>query len=165
MAQVRRELLAADAGGCRFGRVARPATLPVRIRGLFGTPTGLSGRGTAVLGTALAALLLAWRLRGRGIAPFSGRPATADPPLPRAYARLVRRLAAGGRRRSAGIPLETTLREATARVPALLPPTDRFLSLYHRDRFGPHPLSAAESEEAARLADFLRRELPRISGR
>jgi hypothetical protein len=41
----------------------------------------------------------------------------------------------------------------------LLPDAVRFLSLYHRDRFGPGPLSAGESAEANRLADLLRRGL------
>jgi hypothetical protein len=57
------------------------------------------------------------------------------------------------------------LRETVAGTPALLSHADRFLSLYHRDRFGPHSLSAAESAEAARLADLLRRGLPRTAGR
>ncbi len=136
-----------------------------RIRGLLGMPTGLSGSGIAAFGMGLAALLLAWRLRGSGIPPLPGRSAAADPPLPRAYARLLRRLGAGGRGRPPGIPLEKMLREAVAGTPPLLLPSDRFLSLYHRDRFGRHPLSAAESAEAARLAGFLRRELPRTAGR
>jgi transglutaminase-like putative cysteine protease len=137
----------------------------IRIRGMFGIPAGPSGRGIAAFGMAMAALLFAWRMRGGGPSLFPGRAGAGEPPLPRPYARLIRRLAAGGRRRPAGIPLEEMLREAMARTPALLPPADRFLFLYHRDRFGPHPLSAAESAEAARLADLLRRGLTRSVGR
>jgi transglutaminase-like putative cysteine protease len=136
-----------------------------RIRRALGMPDGLSGRNIAAFGLALAALFLAWRMRGGGGSLFSGRKGAGDPPLPRPYARLLRRLAAGGRRGSAGTPLETMLRETVAGTPALLSHADRFLSLYHRDRFGPHSLSAAESAEAARLADLLRRGLPRTAGR
>jgi len=51
------------------------------------------------------------------------------------------------------------LRESAERIPVLLPETARFLSLYHRERFGPRPLSAEEAAEAGRLADLLRRRL------
>src|SRR4030065_2565917 len=44
-------------------------------------------------------------------------------------------------------------------TPPLPPDAPRFLSLYHRDRFGPRPLSSAESAEAGGLADLLRRGL------
>jgi hypothetical protein len=110
-------------------------------------------------GLAAAALLLGWRT-------FGGRPLRSrrgaikgDPPLPGSYARLLRRLSSAGHRRSAGTPLEEMVMAAADRKTDLLPDAARFLSLYHRDRFGPRPLSAGESAEARHLADLLRRGL------
>lgn len=128
-----------------------------RIRGTIGSAGEVISRVAAGFGLALAALLLAWHIRGRMTSRYSRRPGEDELPLPRPYARLLRRLSATCRRRSAGTPFEEYLREAAERTPVLLPETARFLSLYHRDRFGPHPLSVEESAEAGRLADLLRR--------
>jgi transglutaminase-like putative cysteine protease len=83
---------------------------------------------------------------------------------PKPYARLLRRLAARGLRRSPGATLEEMLLRASAREPALAGDASRFLALYHRDRFGPFPLSPAESREAVRLAGRLGREIGRSAG-
>jgi len=80
---------------------------------------------------------------------------------PRQYARLLRRLAALGRRRSAGATLEEMLLFAVRDRPPLAGGVSRFLALYHRDRFGAAPLSPAEFREACRLAGRLAREIPR----
>ncbi|MGA6992981.1 MAG: DUF3488 and transglutaminase-like domain-containing protein [Candidatus Deferrimicrobiaceae bacterium] len=130
-----------------------------RIRGTIRSAGGGIFRVAAVFGLALAALLLAWRIRGRVPFRYPRRPGEGELPLPRPYARLLRRLSAACRRRSAGTPFEEYLREAAERTPVLLPETARFLSLYHRERFGPYPLPAEESAEAGRLADLLRRRL------
>jgi hypothetical protein len=108
---------------------------------------------------AVAALLLAWRMRRRRTSLFPRGMRKEDLPLPRPYARLLRSLSAGGHRRSSGTTLEDMLAEAAGKIPSLLPDAARFLSLYHRDRFGPDPLSSGESAEAGRLADLLRRSL------
>ncbi len=130
-----------------------------RIRGTIGSASEGISRVAAGFGLALAAFLLAWRTRGRITSRYPGSPGEAELPLPRPYARLLRRLSTTCRRRSAGTPFEEYLREAAERTPDLLPETARFLSLYHRERFGPHPLPAEESAEAGRLADLLRRRL------
>jgi len=130
-----------------------------RIRGTIRSAGEGISRVAAGFGLALAALLLAWRARGRATLPYSRRPGEGEPPLPRPYARLFRRLSATCRRRSAGTPFEEFLREAAERIPVLLPEASRFLFLYHRERFGPNPLPAEESAEAARLADSLRQRL------
>ncbi len=107
-------------------------------------------------GLAAAGLLLLWRRRAvRGAAGDSR--STGEPPLPRPYARLARRLAALGHRRSPGTPLADMVLAAAARRPEMRGGATRFLDLYHRDRFGPRPLSPDESREAARLAALLRR--------
>ena len=110
-------------------------------------------------GLTAVAFLFGWRMFGG--APLRYRRGTnkEDPPLPKPYARLFRRLSSAGHRRSAGTPLEEMVREATGGKTDLLPDAARFLFLYHRDRFGPSPLAAGESAEAARLADLLRRSL------
>jgi hypothetical protein len=56
------------------------------------------------------------------------------------------------------------LLRASTREPALAGDASRFLALYHRDRFGPFPLSPAESREAVRLAGRLGREIARSAG-
>jgi hypothetical protein len=48
---------------------------------------------------------------------------------------------------------------AAGQKPALAGDASRFLALYHRDRFGPFPLSLAEFREAGRLAGRLGREI------
>ncbi len=111
----------------------------------------------AVLAAAGTVFLL--RRRAGGGKEAGSRPA-GEPPLPRAYSRLVGRLAARGHRRSAGTPLSDMVRSAANLRPELRAEAARFLDLYHRDRFGPLPLSEAEAREAARLAGRLRREAP-----
>ncbi len=130
-----------------------------RIRGTIRSAGGANPRVAAGFGLALAVVLLVWRSRGRGTSRYPRRPGEGELPLPRPYARLLRRLSATCRRRSAGIPFEELLRESAERTPVLLPETSRFLSLYHRERFGPCPLTAEESAESCRLADLLRRRL------
>jgi transglutaminase-like putative cysteine protease len=131
------------------------------IRRAIRRPDGQAARVAAVFVLAVAALLLAWRARGRRNSPFPRGMRKGEIPLPRPYARLLRSLSAGGHRRSSGTPLEDMLLEAAGNIPPLLPDVARFLSLYHRDRFGPGPLSSGESTEAGRLADLLRRDLSR----
>ena len=129
------------------------------IRRAIRRPDGQVARAAAVFVLAVGALLLAWRTHGTRSSPFSRGTRTEEIPLPRPYARLLRSLSAGGHRRSSGTPLEDMLAEAAGKIPPLLPDAARFLSLYHRDRFGPGPLSSGESAEAGRLADLLRRGL------
>jgi transglutaminase-like putative cysteine protease len=130
-----------------------------RFRGTIRNMGGADFRVAAGLGLALAVILIAWRARRRTTSRHPRRPGEGELPLPRPYARLLRRLSATRLRRSAGIPFEELLRESAERTPVLLPETARFLSLYHRERFGPRPLTAEESAEAGRLADLLRRRL------
>ena len=130
-----------------------------RIRGTIRSMGGADFRVAAGLGLALALILFVRRAFGRVPSRYPRRPGEEEPPLPRPYARLLRRLSASRRRRSAGIPFEELLRESAERTPVLLPETARFLSLYHRERFGSCPLTAEESAEACRLADLLRRRL------
>jgi transglutaminase-like putative cysteine protease len=81
------------------------------------------------------------------------------PPLPGPYARLVRRLDRNRFRRHAGETLEETLAVAVRSHPDLSGDADRFLGLYHRDRFGPAPLSPEARKEAFRLATRLKRAI------
>ncbi len=130
-----------------------------RLRGMAGFSGARHTRKAAAILLAAATGWIAWRLRpgrdGRGPA----RDARGESPLPKPYVRLIRRLATSGLRKSPGTPLEEMIRSATCASPRLLPEAERFLFLYHRDRFGPRPLSAGESSEAFRLADRLRRGL------
>jgi transglutaminase-like putative cysteine protease len=136
-----------------------------RFRGTIRSMGGGNSLAVAGFGLALATLLLAWRARRRVPSPYPCRPGEGKSPLPRPYARLLRRLSATCRRGSAGASFEELLRESAERTPALLPETVRFLSLYHRERFGPCPLPAEESAEAGRLADLLLRRLFRPGNR
>lgn len=111
-------------------------------------------------GGIAAWMFLLLRRRRAALGPAASPDSGGHPLLPRPYARLVRRLAARGHRRSPGTPLSHMVRSAAALRPDLEPAAVRFLALYHRDRFGPFPLSPAESREAARLAARLRREAP-----
>ena len=104
-------------------------------------------------------LYIVRRMRGKRAFLNPRRPGEGEPPLPRSYARLVRRLSAGGRRRSPGASLEEMLLSAAGATPELLPDASRFLSLYHRERFGTRPLSVQETAEAGRLAGTLRKGL------
>ena len=131
----------------------------IRLRGMFGWPGERSARTAAAFLVAAAAGWFALRLRTGRAARGTGRDGQRSSPLPKPYARLIRRLRAAGRRTSPGTPLEAMLLAAAVESPGLLPAAERFLSLYHRDRFGPRPLSAGESSEASRLADLLRRGL------
>lgn len=133
---------------------ARPAAWPSpggRLRTPWAVP--------AAFLAAAACVLLLRRLRARGSAAARARSA-ADPPLPRPYARLLARLAVLGHRRSPGTPLSEMVMSAAALRPELRADAVRFVDLYHRDRFGPLPLRAADSREAALLAARLRREAP-----
>ncbi len=121
-----------------------------RLRALWALPAA---------GLAAGALFFVLRRRAfRGAAAGPGPGGYAPPSRP--YARLARRLAARGHRRSAGTPLADMVLSAAALRPGLRDAAARFLDLYHRDRFGPLPLSREESREAVRLAVRLRREAP-----
>lgn len=105
-----------------------------------------------------SAALLAWILTNR--LRTRRRPDRIFPnPLPRSYARLLCTLSAKGFRGSPGTTLEEMVRRAVAGTPDLEEPARRFLCLYHLDRFGPAPLPAKNTREAARLAEALRRGL------
>ncbi|HSL91312.1 MAG TPA: DUF3488 and transglutaminase-like domain-containing protein, partial [Candidatus Limnocylindrales bacterium] len=99
--------------------------------------------------------VLLWRYFGGG-GFRKGRDAVwgnGEARTPRPYARLLRRLAARGYRRSPGATLEEMLHRAAEGKPELFAAASRFLALYHRDRFGAFPLSPGDFREAARLAD------------
>jgi len=111
--------------------------------------------GLAVGLTSVAAVLLAKRHRTGARTDGASRDR-----LPRAYARLVRRLTARGFRSGPGTPMQEMVERAVTESPGLAEPARRFLLLYHLDRFGPVPLAGEEARSASRLADTLRRELP-----
>lgn len=113
--------------------------------------------GAVLLGACAA--LFAWRRRCALGRSRSGVREAGVAPLPRPYARLLRTLGAGGHRKFPGATMEAMLRLAAAAAPALEREAARFLLLYHRDRFGPGPLSQEDRREARRLADVLRREI------
>jgi hypothetical protein len=125
------------------------------FRGLGGSgATGTSLRAAALAGFAGFGLFLLYRLSAgrKGVEPRGGQGR-----LPPAYARLARRLEREGYRPVPGTSMGGMLSEAVRARPALAGDAGRFLDLYHRDRFGPRPLSPAEREEAFRLAGTLRR--------
>lgn len=133
----------------------------------FRARVGQAGGARAAAALVLAAVaILALRRARKG---FAGRRARgidgegSSPPRP--YARLLRRLSLAGFRRSPGITVETMLRHAAGIHPAIRADAERFVSLYHHDRFGPHALSPGEHAEARRLAIRLRRDIPRTGGR
>jgi hypothetical protein len=118
---------------------------------------GASGaplRAAALAGFAGFGLFLLYRLSAgrRGEAPNGG-----PDRLPPAYARLARSLEREGYRLAPGTSMGGMLSEAVRSRPPLAGDAGRFLDLYHRDRFGPRPLSPAEREEAFGLAGRLRR--------
>jgi transglutaminase-like putative cysteine protease len=133
----------------------------IRFRDTIRGPGSPVFRGAGAVGLVVVVFLIAWRMRGGGSSLRSRGTGEGNLRLPRPYARLLRHLSAAGHRRSPGTPLEDMLLAAAGKTPGLLPDAFRFLSLYHRDRFGPRPLSVEELSEAGRLADDLRRSLSR----
>jgi hypothetical protein len=133
----------------------------IRFRGAIRERNSHVLRGAGAFGLAVVVFLIAWRMRGGGSSLRFRGTREGNIRLPRPYARLLRHLSTAGHRRSPGTPLEDMLLTAAGKTPGLLPDAFRFLFLYHRDRFGPRPLSAEESFEAGRLADALRRSLSR----
>jgi transglutaminase-like putative cysteine protease len=119
-------------------------------------------RAAVFAGLAGIGLFLLYRLSraGDGAASPGGRD-----PLPAAFARLARRLEREGHRPSPGTSMGGMLSGAVRSHPPLAGDAGRFLDLYHRDRFGPGPLSPAEREEAFRLAGTLRRAIRGASAR
>ena len=79
--------------------------------------------------------------------------------LPASYNRLLRRLEKAGYRPSQGIPMAEMIEAAIQARPDLTKEARIFLSLYHRDRFGPNPLPPDLRTEAALLADRLKKRL------
>ena len=104
---------------------------------------------------AFALYLLYRLLRRQRNSAGKGSP-SGLPPLPGPYARLVRRLDRNRFRRHPGETLEEALTAAVRSCPDLSGDVDRFLGLYHRDRFGPGPLPQEAREEAFRLANRLK---------
>jgi transglutaminase-like putative cysteine protease len=133
----------------------------------FGPAKALRRHG-AQLGAAILALLLAAVFLRRIIRIPSLNWMTAsqggEAPLPRDYARLVRRLASAGYRCNAGDTMEEMMGGAMENRGSIAADASRFLALYHRDRFGAFPLPPAELREAGRLAGRLGREIGRRSG-
>ncbi|HEY6096964.1 MAG TPA: transglutaminase-like domain-containing protein, partial [Candidatus Deferrimicrobium sp.] len=129
-----------------------------RIRGWDGI--GAAARRVPVWALlALPALYPLYRvLRKRRSDAGKGSP-PGLPPLPGPYARLVRRLDRNRFRRLPGESLEEALIAAVRPRPDLSADAARFLGLYHRDRFGPAPLSREAREEAFRLANRLGRAI------
>jgi len=140
----------AVAGGwSAFRRTGRAIRLPNG----FGFSRGTL-RAAAFPAVAALVLFLVYRMRkGRS----DGLPAGSADRLPPPYARLVRRLERTGHRSAPGIPMEGMLSAAARSSPRVSEDAGRFLALYHRDRFGPGPLSPGERGEAFRLAGWLRR--------
>jgi transglutaminase-like putative cysteine protease len=129
-----------------------------KARGGTGFPgEGAEGRkiAAAALLIPASALALYALLRKR---PRKRGPG-ASSRLPAPYGRLLRRLERSGFRSFPGLPLEEMLAAAVRTRPDLSEDADRFLSLYHRDRFGPAPLPPDQRAEAVRRADRLRKAL------
>ena len=124
----------------------------------FGGWSRVGGAAGAALLAALALHLLHRVLRKRRTSAGEGPPVGISP-LPGPYARLARRLDRKRYRRHPGETLEETLAAAVRSRPDLSGDAARFLSLYHRDRFGPAPLPPKAREEAFRLADRLKRAI------
>jgi len=81
------------------------------------------------------------------------------PPLPAPYARLLRPHERSGFRSSPGATKGELVAAAVRARPELSEDAGRFLSLYHRDRFGPAPLPSSARAEAYRRADRLRKRI------
>jgi transglutaminase-like putative cysteine protease len=139
-------------------RAVRRTGTAFRFRGWDGIGgTARRAAGWALL-VAPAIYLLYRLLRKRRNSAGKGFP-TGLSPLPGPYARLVRRLDRYRFRRHPGDTLEETLTAAVRSRPDLSEDAARFLGLYHRDRFGPAPLSSEAREEAYRLANRLGRAI------
>ncbi len=120
------------------------------------------GSGTAVrraAAIALAAAAAAWLLLRKARGEKSGEGAVEMPRLPAPYARLLRRLERSGFRSSPGATMGEMVAAAVRARPELSEDAGRFLSLYHRDRFGPAPLPSSARAEAYRRADRLRKRI------
>ena len=135
-------------------RIRRTGTA-FRFRGWDGIAgTARRAAGWALL--ACPALYLLHRFLRRRRTPAGKESTPCLPPLPGPYARLARRLDRNRFRRHAGETLEETLTVAVRSRPDLSEDAARFLGLYHRDRFGPAPLSPEARKEAFRLAKQLK---------
>lgn len=137
-------------------RAVRRTGAALRFRGWEGIGENARRGAVGALLAAPAFYLLFRRLGMRRKSRGEGSP-FGLPPLPRPYARLVRRLDRNRFRRHPGETLEETLAAAVRSRPDLSEDAARFLGLYHRDRFGPAPIAPDAREEAFRLADRLRR--------
>lgn len=153
-----------QAEGVAEGRAAFSRTKSGIVRALV--PGKTLRRLGATLGAALIALALAAALLRRIIRnpAWMGMKAAegGETPLPRPYARLLRRLDAAGYRRTSGATLEEVVRKALENRSSLAEDASRLLALYHRDRFGSFPLPPADVLEADRLASRLGREIGRM---
>lgn len=115
-----------------------------------------AGSAMAVAAAALALYLLLRKKRGTRQGSGSEKPSR----LPAPYGRLVRGLERSGFRNPSGAPMEDMVAAAVRSRPELSEEASRFLSLYHRDRFGPAPLPPEARMEAFRSAARLRKRLP-----
>ena len=136
-------------------RTVRRAGEAFRLRGWEGIG-GAGRRAAGVLFPAAYAFYMLHRfLRKRRESRGEGTP-SAGPKLPGPYARLARSLDRNRFRRNPGETLQDALTAAVRSRPGLSEDAARFLRLYHRDRFGPAPLSPESRAEAFRLASRLR---------
>ncbi|MBE0602269.1 MAG: DUF3488 domain-containing protein, partial [Deltaproteobacteria bacterium] len=110
----------------------------------------------AIVLLAAAALFLLLRKRRER---KRGAGTEKSPRLPAPYGRLLRRLERSGFRPSPGAPMEEMVEAAVRTRPDLSEDASRFLTLYHRDRFGPAPLPPETRSEAFRSADRFRKRL------
>lgn len=141
----------ADAVAAGWAGVRRTGTALGFGRGAPGLATARRAAVVAVL--TGGALFLLYR-RGSG----KSRRAAGES-LPAPYERLLRRLERSGFRPSPGVPMEEMVAAAVRARPELSRDAARFLSLYHRDRFGPAPLPPGLRAEAFHRADRLRKTL------
>jgi hypothetical protein len=144
----------ADAVYAGWSGVRRTGKVLGTVRALQGSAAGRPAAALALLACA-AVFLLLLRFRGKRI----GADGEGFPRLPAPYGRLLRRLERSGFRASPGVPMEDMVAAAVRSQPDLAEDAGRFLSLYHRDRFGPAPLPPAKRTEAFRRADRLRKRL------
>ena len=144
----------ADAVSAGWSGVRRTGKVFGSMRDLQGSAAGRPAAAIALLACA-ALYLLVLRFRRKRI----GADGEGLPPLPAPYGRLLRRLERSGFRTSPGVPMEDMVAAAVRSRPDLAEDAGRFLSLYHRDRFGPGPLPPATRMEAFRRADRLRKRI------